>query len=263
MARSTYNLGLKKLTMNHDEFESRMRALEFFHKLQMLPGTWPVIRVDGKGFSKFTKERYEKPFDPQFSTFMAQTAETLLVQLGGLYAYTESDEISILLPRTWDLYDREVEKAVSISAGIASASFTLACGEVAIFDSRIWLGPTTDLVIDYFRWRQSDAARCSLNGWCYWTLRNKGVSVQSATQQLEGRSVSDKNELLFANGINFNDVPAWQRRGVGVYWEVYEKIGYDPIRKVDMPTMRRRVKLDRELPMKDEYDQFLKRFLNE
>ena len=249
--------------MDHDEFESRMRRLECFHDLRMLPGTWPVIRVDGKGFSKFTQDRYEKPFDERLSTVMAQTAEALLVQLGGIYAYTESDEISVLLPRDWDLYDRVVEKAVSISAGIASAAFTFAGGEIAIFDSRIWLGASFDVVVDYFRWRQSDAARCSLNGWCYWTLRKQGQSVEEATRRLSKRTISEKNELLFAHGINFNDVPAWQRRGVGLYWEEYEKIGRDPIRKIDVPTLRRRVKVDRELPMKEEYDLFLQKFLEE
>jgi tRNA(His) 5'-end guanylyltransferase len=30
--------------------------------------------------------------------------------------------------------------------------------------------------------------------------------------------VADKNELLFADGISFNEVPVWQRRGTGLYW---------------------------------------------
>jgi tRNA(His) 5'-end guanylyltransferase len=248
--------------MESDEFESRMRELEYFHGLKLLPGTWPVIRVDGKGFSKFTEERYEKPFDERFSQCMVTTAETLLAQLGGIYAYTESDEISVLLPRSWDLYDREVEKAVSISAGIASATFTLACGQAAVFDSRVWLGASEDLVIDYFRWRQTDATRCALNGWAYWTLRKAGDNVRAATQALHEKSVSEKNELLFQHGINFNDTPLLQRRGLGLYWEEYEKVGFDPIRKEEVKALRRRVKVNRELPMKDEYSQFLRRLLS-
>ena len=247
--------------MDRDEFESRMRALEYFHALKMLPGTWPVIRVDGKGFSKFTAERYEKPFDERFSQCMAKTAEALLVTLGGVYAYTESDEISVLMPRDWDLYDRELEKAVSISAGIASSTFTLAAGEAAVFDSRVWLGATGDLVVDYFRWRQADASRCALNGWAYWTLRKAGQSVRAATRALHEKSVSEKNEILFQHGINFNTVPLWQRRGVGLYWEDYEKVGFDPVKQVEVKAARRRVKVDRELPMKDEYSGFVERLL--
>jgi tRNA(His) 5'-end guanylyltransferase len=220
-----------------------------------------VIRVDGKGFSKFTEAHFEKPFDERFGGYMVRAAEALLVALGGVYAYTESDEISVLLPREWDLYDREVEKAVSIAAGTASAAFTLACGEAAVFDARVWLGATDDLVADYFRWRQADAARCALNGWAYWTLRKGGASVAAATRALHEKSVAEKNELLFAHGVNFNDVPLWQRRGVGLYWEDYEKVGFDPVREQEVKALRRRVRVDRELPMKDEYGRFVARLL--
>ncbi|MFY0581846.1 hypothetical protein ACN28S_53015 [Cystobacter fuscus] len=50
----------------------------------------------------------------------------------------------------------------------------------AVFDSRVWLGVNEDAVLDYFRWRQADATRCALNGWCYWTLRKEGQSAAQA-----------------------------------------------------------------------------------
>jgi tRNA(His) 5'-end guanylyltransferase len=58
--------------------------------------------------------------------------------------------------------------------------------------------------------------------------RKAGQSVALATAALEGKSVADKNELLFQAGINFNDLPPWQRRGTGLYWERYEREGYNP-----------------------------------
>jgi tRNA(His) guanylyltransferase len=79
--------------MDRDDFEKRMRALEYFHSLRVLPGAWVVLRVDGRGFSRFTEAHYEKPFDPAFHALMLQTARTLLEELQGIYAYTESDEI--------------------------------------------------------------------------------------------------------------------------------------------------------------------------
>lgn len=60
----------------------------------------------------------------------------LMDQLNGRLAFTESDEISVRLPRGWDMFDRKVEKVVSVSAGIASAAFTRAAGEPVHFDSR-------------------------------------------------------------------------------------------------------------------------------
>jgi tRNA(His) 5'-end guanylyltransferase len=47
----------------------------------------------------------------------------------GDYAFMESDEISVLLPRDWDLFDQSLEKAISISAGIASSQFSCAIKE--------------------------------------------------------------------------------------------------------------------------------------
>ncbi len=37
--------------MKPDDFEKRLRALEYFHALRLIPGARTVIRVDGRGFS--------------------------------------------------------------------------------------------------------------------------------------------------------------------------------------------------------------------
>ncbi|UBV45358.1 hypothetical protein LAJ19_19675 (plasmid) [Deinococcus taeanensis] len=243
--------------MNNDTFEARLRALEYYHNLKIVPGAWVVLRVDGRGFSRFTQERFDKPFDDRFGRLMVTTAQALLEEFQGIYAYTESDEISVLFPPSWTMFDREVEKLVSLSAATASATFTLACGERATFDSRVWIGVTEQDVLDYFRWRQSDATRCALNGWAYWTLRQEGASVAEATQTLERQTTAFKNELLYQRGINFNELPAWQRRGVGLYWETYDKEGMNPLTGQRVLAQRRRVKVDRDLPMKDEYSAFL------
>jgi len=238
-----------------------MRAREYFHSLRFLPGAWVILRVDGHGFSRLTEDRYEKPFDPTFHGCMVQTAQALLEQLGGRYAYTESDEISLLLPRDWDLFDRELEKAISLSAGVASATFSRAGGVTAHFDSRAWLGAADADVVDYFRWRQADAGRCTLNGWCYWTLRKQGQSVAAATAALKQRTAAFKHELLFQHGVNFNDVPAWQRRGVGLYWESYVKEGYNPKRNETVLARRQRIKVNEELPLGDDYSGLVRQIM--
>jgi tRNA(His) guanylyltransferase len=248
--------------MDSDEFERRMRASEYFHSLRLLPGAWTVIRVDGRGFSRLTETGFEKPFDLRFQEYMRQTAKALLEDLHGIYTYTESDEISVLFRPDWDLFDRELEKLVSISASIASATFTHAYSSIVHFDSRVWLGANESQVVDYFRWRQMDAERCALNGWCHWTLRKAGKTPTEAMAALKKQSIAFKNELLFQHGINFNNLPIWQRRGTGLYWEEYEKVGYDPIRAIKVTSVRRRVKMDEELPMKDVYGAFIRNILD-
>ncbi len=248
--------------MNPNELERRMRAGECFHTLRLPPGMWAVLRVDGRGFTRFTETRFEKPFDERFHGLMLGAAEALVEGLGGIYAYTESDEISLLLPRDWDLFDRELEKAVSLAAGIASAAFTHGCGEPAHFDGRVWLGADEEATLDYFRWRQADAGRCALNGWCYWTLRKEGASVAEATRELERKPVDWKNELLFARGINFAQLPSWQRRGSGVRFESFQKPGVNPKTGEETVATRRRLTVDRELPMREEYDAYLRRLLS-
>ncbi len=248
--------------MDSNEFEKRMRALEYFHGLRCLPGAWIVLRLDGHGFTCFTATGFEKPIDLHFQDMMRKTARALLEKLHGIYAYTESDEISILFRQDWNLFDREVEKIVSLSAGIASATFTLACGQIVHFDSRIWMGANKDQVVDYFRWRQEDASRCALNGWCHWTLLKEGKTPAEAMEILKSKPLSFKQELLLQRNINFDDLPLWQRRGTGLYWEQYEKTGFDPIRNIEVRAIRRRLRVDEELPTKEAYGSFIRNILD-
>lgn len=247
--------------MKADLLEARMRAGECYHSLKVPPGAWIVVRVDGRSFSRLTERRAEKPFDAAFHGHMVAAAQGLLESLHARYVYTESDEISVLLPRETELFDREVEKLCSVSAARAAATVSVALGEVVEFDGRVWVGGRDDDVVDYFRWRQADATRCGLNTTCYWTLRNAGKSVRDATRALEKATVAEKNELLFQHGVNFNRLPAWQRRGTGVYWERFEREGWNPKLGVKATATRRRVKIDEDLAMKHAYAAFVRSLL--
>lgn len=239
--------------MDHDRFEAEHRARERYSQFRLAPGEWPVVRVDGRSFSAFTRDRYDKPFDPTLSNAMRTTAAKLVDELGGVLAYTESDEVSVLLPRDWDMFDRRVEKLVSVSAGIASATFTAAAGEPAHFDSRVWIGETVEDVVAYFSWRQTDAGRCALNSWCYWTLRKQGANERQASRQLERVSTDDKFALLADHGIAYHDVPLWQRRGVLVSRQLVAHLGHNPITGEDVPTTRRRLVVNDELPVGEDF----------
>lgn len=178
--------------MNGDQFEQQMRELEYFPSLRIIPVTWVIIGINGSGFSQFTKIRFEKPFYVEFNRLMVQTATALLAQLQGIYAYTEGDEISVLFPPKWNLFDRSLEKVISISASIASAISTHAFQTIVNFDSRIWLGVNQPQGINDFRWRQADTTSCALNGWCYWMIRKSGETARKARTLLDSQTVAFK-----------------------------------------------------------------------
>jgi tRNA(His) 5'-end guanylyltransferase len=246
--------------MKFDELDSRMRVFETAHDHCVLPGIHMVARLDGRNFTRLTRDThlFEAPFDQVFRDYMLETVEHLMnCGIKMIYGFTESDEISLLMDRDVSAFGRKLRKLNSIIAGEASAKFSLLLGDTACFDCRISQLPTVSDVVDYFRWRNEDAHRNALNAHCYWSLRKEGRSARQATAELEGMSIAAKNELLFERGINFNDLPAWQKRGCGVYWEQYSKTGLNPLTGEKVPTERKRLRRDLELPMKDSYSHFV------
>jgi tRNA(His) 5'-end guanylyltransferase len=248
--------------MKFDDLDQKMRVFETAHDLCVLPGLHMVARLDGRSFTRLTKEvhQFEAPFDPRFRDLMLDTAEYLMSACGFslVYGYTESDEISLLFGLEENSFGRKTRKVISVLAGEASAKFSLLLGAIASFDCRISQLPSLDLVVDYFRWRNEDAHRNALNAHCYWLLRKQGKSVVEATATLKGISIADKKELLIRHGVNFNDLPSWQKRGVGLYWEGYDSPAENPITGEKEIARRRRIHRDLELPMKDDYSAFLR-----
>lgn len=249
--------------MKFDELDQRMRVFETSHDHRVLPGIYMVARLDGRGFTRLTKEicQFQAPFDPAFRDMMLDTAEKLILEFNALYGYTQSDEISLLFPRGCDLFSRKLRKLNSVLAGYASAAFALSLGSIASMDCRISQLPLKGDVVDYFRWRNEDAHRNALNAHCYWMLRREGQSADAASRQLLGLSVAQKNEFLFQRNINFNDLPTWQKRGAGLYWEWHDKQGVNPVTGEAVIARRRRIKRDLELPMKDAYGEFIASFV--
>lgn len=246
--------------MKFDELDQKMRVFETTHDRCVLPEMYMVARIDGRSFTRLTKEvhRFESPFDVRFRDMMAATTEHLMnCGFRVIFGYTESDEISLLFHRDETSFGRKTRKYNSILAGEASAKFSLLLGDLAAFDCRICELPNAALVRDYFRWRNEDAHRNALNAHCYWALRRTGASADDASRPLLRLSVAEKNELLFSHGINFNDVPSWQKRGIGLYWEDYEKPALNPKTGETLTTTRRRIKRDLELPMRDDYGAFV------
>ena len=75
--------------------------------------------------------------------------------------------------------------------------------------------------------------------------------------------VKHKNELLFSRGINFDKLPSWQKRGVGVFWADVEKTGVNPITNEEVKTTKKALSVNYELPLGEEYAKYVISFLGD
>ena len=252
--------------MDFDTLDKQMRKFEQSLDRTMLEGIYVVARLDGHSFTRLTKKEWdlEKPFDITFRDAMIQTTRHLMdCGFRMIYGYTQSDEISMLFHLKDDTFGRKERKLVSILASEASVAFSMNTGHAAVFDNRLVPLPNADNVIDYFRWRQEDAHRNSLNSHCYWTLRKAGVSSDDAQKRMSGTSNSEKNEILFEHGINYNDLPLWQKRGVGMYYRNEQRQGFNPVTNETTTYTRRSLHLDLELPIGQDYSRLIATILEE
>lgn len=123
--------------MNFEQLDEQMRVFERAMDQVIMPGVWMVARIDGRNFTRLTKEicQYEAPFDICFRDAMV-TATKQLMDCGFriIYGFTQSDEISLLFALQENAFARKVRKYNSILAGEASAAFSLATGHAAAFD---------------------------------------------------------------------------------------------------------------------------------
>lgn len=180
-----------------DSLGDRMKSYENEHRNYFPKKSYVIVRVDGKSFSSFTK-KFKKPFDDNLIWMMDETAIYLCENMqNAVFGYVQSDEISILMTdigktkdankekgldgkgETENWFGNNINKIVSVSAGMASSKFTLEyiCQtgnlfniigrvEPIVFDSRAFylnesnteFSPASE-VDNYFYWRYLDCKR--------------------------------------------------------------------------------------------------------
>lgn len=240
--------------MKSGGLEAKLRPYETASDRCVPPAVYMVARLDGRGFGKLTRiqrDEIVKPFDVRVRDAMVATCEHLMQ--GGfrvVYGYTQSDEISLLFHLGERSFGRKLRKYLSVLAGEASGKCSVLVGEVVAFDCRIAELPNAGLVVEYFRWRQDDAARNCLAAHCAAALRGEGLAAEEVARRLGGMAIGERHELLYRHGANFNELPGWQRRGVGLRWDTYVQPG--------SAAPGRRIAVELELAMKDAYDEFVR-----
>lgn len=199
-----------------------MKEYEIYSTLKVPMCGKTILRLDGRSFHKLSSNlNLKKPFDEGFFNVISKVSEDIFKEFSPLFVYSFSDEINILfdtLP-----FSGRVEKLDSVFASFASSSFTsnlskchdLDSFKPIAFDSRV-ITITDSEVFKYFKWRQDEAWRNCVNGYGIWALK-KEFSPEEANEKIKGLNLSDIHDLLFSLGINLNNVPTWEKRGIGFY----------------------------------------------
>ena len=202
---------------------------EIFSQLQVPPDTPFFARLDGRRFQAISeKVGAKKPFDEKFAKCLVASAKAMYKSdLNPALVYAASDEINVLFLYTAP-FRRRVEKTNSILAGVASSAFSLSVAKlfkknlIAAFDSRLVVS-SQEKITEYLTLRQRDAWRNHNNAYAYWLFRRTGHKPSEAAKMLKGLKTKELHEILFRHGLNLAQTPAWQRRGILIYKEPYQK----------------------------------------
>lgn len=95
----------KTITMANSKFEY-VRHFEMADN--MLPSTWLVVRIDGRGFHRFSQtHNFAKPNDRRAIELMNRCAIEVMKDIKDIIlAYGQSDEYSFIIPKSSNLYSR-------------------------------------------------------------------------------------------------------------------------------------------------------------
>lgn len=99
-----------------------MENCEMFSHLKVPCGSKIILRLDGRGFYKLSKQiGLKKPYDPLFVNSMVNTATEIFKEFSPAFIYTFSDEFNIMLG---DIpFSGRIEKLNSVFASFTANSF--------------------------------------------------------------------------------------------------------------------------------------------
>ena len=210
--------------MSNSKFEY---VKSFENQQTLLKNTYIVVRIDGKGFTKFTdSHQYEKPNEIKGIKIMLLAGLSVMESFSEIFlGYGQSDEFSFVFRKDAKLYNRRSEKILTNVVSEFTSSFVFHWNKIFIngpelkyppcFDGRIVLYPSFQNLKDYFSWRLVDCHINDLYNTTFWALVQKGkLSKDEAHQKLKGTLSKDKNEILFSQfNINYNNQPEVYKKG--------------------------------------------------
>jgi hypothetical protein len=174
----------------------------YFNGYTVIPdGMYPVIRVDGHCFHTFTR-KLQKPFDPNMVKAMCQATKKLVEFFSACYGYTQSDEITIVLPKNSQDFGRKTHKLASLAAAIATAEFIKymefymgkKLTKLPVFDGRAFALMNEEELGYYQCFRQHDASRNAISA---------VARAYYSHKQLESKNSDEKVQMLADKGVDF------------------------------------------------------------
>jgi tRNA(His) 5'-end guanylyltransferase len=199
-----------------DALGDRMKVYEMAEAGRRATPLLPLLaRLDGRCFSTFTRG-LRRPYDERLSRCMRNLTSKLVEETSACCGYTQSDEITLAWYttnlKTELFFGGRYQKMTSVLAGMAALEFEAQlraelpekAGRGAVFDCRAWTVPTTEEAANAFLWREQDAVKNSISSAAQSVFSHK---------QLFGKHTGEMQEMLFQKGINWNDYPAFFKRG--------------------------------------------------
>jgi tRNA(His) 5'-end guanylyltransferase len=209
-------------SMSKDALGDRMKMYERMEAgRKFMPGLPVYARLDGKCFHNFTKG-LQRPFDEQMRNTMTTVTELLVDETNAVFGYTQSDEISLLFYakeyKSQIYMDGRIQKMTSLLAALCTAEFNdIARGiwpekflpgkNLPLFDCRVFQLPSKVEAMNAILWRVNDSVKNSVS---------MAASNYYTHQQLDGKSESERQNMLMDRGINWNDYPAIYKEGAFV-----------------------------------------------
>ncbi|OKP06280.1 tRNA(His) guanylyltransferase [Penicillium subrubescens] len=198
-----------------------MRRFEYVKDFEqpdvLLPNTWIVVRIDGRGFHKLSDHyAFVKPNDRRALDLMNAAAVEVMKDLPDLcIAYGVSDEYRKLVTTIVSTFTAYYIHLWSIYF----PSTPLQPPNLPSFDGRAVIYPSSRILRDYMSWRQVDCHINNLYNTTFWTMvLQGGMSNTDAEQELKGTVSADKNEILFKRfGINYNNEEEIYKKGSVLY----------------------------------------------
>ena len=210
-----------------DNIGDRMKHFERFGTdTKLIPNLPVIVRLDGKGFSKFTKGM-KRPYDERMSAIMIETTKFLVKEFSALVGYTQSDEITLVFKNDYYIpmaFDGKLSKINSVFAAKCSSFFAMnavlqfpdkdVLNSVPCFDCRVWNVPSWIEASNAVLWREQDATKNSVA-----MLAQHHFSHRD----LQNKNQKDQLEMLEREDVVWGNCPTFFKRGTYIKRELYEK----------------------------------------